>query len=136
MSEDIEHWQVLTSFHNMKQLPSNERGHRMFILDFGPHLTTSLINNETVERECSAGFNAVSSMRELSRILSEFADSFEHQIRGIYFADVEDDRGYWRAKVAQINSSFDMSISKIEQAVKAAEEDLPDDEIPRRVEFP
>lgn len=136
MSEDIEHWQVLTSFQNMKQLPSNERGHRMFILDFGPHLTTSSINNETVERECSAGFNAVSSMRELSRILSEFADSFEHQIRGIYFADVEEDSEHSRAIFDRINYSFDMSISKIESAVKEAEQDMPDDETPRRVEFP
>lgn len=130
MNYESASWKVLTSFQNHTPSLSWNLVDRLFVLNLGPHL-----GKAAIERECIEELKGVSSLRELSRILSEYADFLESELVQVFNICEDDDEDRLLNRFSEVNDFLDHIFLQVESSVQQAEMDIPDDASPRRIQF-
>jgi hypothetical protein len=110
-------------------VPSELADGYLFLLNLGQQL-----DQETIDSEGSSEFKRVGSLRELARILDDFATFIEEEAKKTFLICDDLEEAKILADFEEVNVKIEDVVSRIEAAVDEAAGDI-DYVEPRRIEF-
>jgi hypothetical protein len=125
-----EPFRVLTALKGARAIDGLREDCHLILLNLGPRL-----NQKTIDTEGRDEYKVVSSLREVARQLDDYANFLESKVSEASCIVDDDDEKRLLRRYKSINDFIEVSISRLEEIVAEACEDVLDDDAPRRLIF-